>query len=70
MTLQTAAHHLLAEMDLPSGAVNVLPLATSEGERLVVWVDRRYLLRARDVPSTFEGYAVTVEPRPEITAQR
>jgi Zn-dependent protease len=67
MTLQTAATHLLALMNLPPGAVNVLPISTSDGGRLVVWIDSRYILRARNVPSSYEGYAVSIEPRPEIT---
>lgn len=68
MTLQTAADHLLASVDLPAGSVNVLPIPNEGGGRLVVWVDRRYIRRAHDLPPSFEGYEVTIEPRPEFTS--
>lgn len=69
MTLQAAADHLLGRMNLPPGAANVLPIPTGEGGRLVVWIDTRYVLRARDFPASFEGYPILVEARPEIAAQ-
>lgn len=68
MTLQTAANHLLTALNLPPGTVNVLPISTGEGGRLVVWIDRRYVLRASDLPFSFEGYMVSIETRPEFCA--
>ena len=67
MTLQAAADHLLAVVNLPPGSVNILPIPSEDGGRLVVWIDSRYFLRARDLPSSFEGYEVSIESRPEIT---
>ena len=69
MTLQTAANHLLSTLNLPPGTVNVLPIHADEGGRLVIWIDSRYLLRARDLPTCYEGYKVSIEARPEISAQ-
>jgi hypothetical protein len=68
MTLQTAAEHLLAVVNLPPGSVNVLPIPSEGGGRLVVWIDSRYFLRVRDLPPSFEGYAVSLESRPEINS--
>ena len=67
MTLQAAADHLLALVNLPPGSVNVLPIQAEGRGRLVVWIDSRYIFRARDLPSSFEGYEVSIESRPEIT---
>lgn len=67
MKLQTAANHLLTALHLPPGTVNVLPIPVDEGGRLIIWIDSRYLLRARDLPSSYEGYKVSVEARPEIS---
>lgn len=69
MTLQTAAEHLLSTLNFPPGTVNILPIHTDNGDRLVIWIDSRYLLRARDLPSCYEGYKVSIEARPEISAQ-
>lgn len=69
MTLQAAAEHLLNQIDLPPGAANVLPFASPEGGRLVVWVEPRYLYSVRTLPKCYEGYAVSVEERPNLTPQ-
>lgn len=69
MTLQTAAEHLLSTLNLPPGAANVLPIHTNETDLLVIWIDRRYVSRARDIPSCYEGFKVSIEPRPDICAQ-
>lgn len=69
MTLQTAAEHLLSQIDLPPGSANVLPFFTSEGGRLVIWVEHRYLHWARSLPEWYEGYPVSIEERPSITQQ-
>ena len=68
MTLQTAAERLLSTLNLPPGTVNVLPVHADEGDRLVIWIDSQYLLRMRDFPSCYEGYTVSIEARPEISA--
>ena len=68
MTLQAAADHLLAVVNLPPGSVNILPVLSEGGGRLVVWIDRRYFLQVRDLPSSFEGYEVSIESRTEITS--
>lgn len=65
MTLQAAAKHLLAVVDLPPGTANVLPIPQESGGYLIVWIDSRYIRRACDLPKSFEGYPVTVEARPE-----
>ena len=69
MSLQTAAAHLLNKIDLPPGAANVFPLSSPEGKRLIVWIDVQYLPKVRDIPKSFEGYAVNVEQRPSVLPQ-
>jgi len=66
MTLQSAADHLLTSLELPPGVANVLPVSADD-ERLIVWVDSRYVGRMRDMPSCYAGYRVLVEARPEIS---
>jgi hypothetical protein len=68
MNLQSAAEHLLATLELPPGSANVLPMVVGNEKRLVVWIDRKYVIQPRNIPKNFEGYAVKVEQRPEITS--
>jgi hypothetical protein len=53
-------------INLPSGAVTVLPIPLKDDERIIVWVDSRYLSQVQDLPSLFEGYKVSIEVRSEI----
>lgn len=67
MTLNTAANHLLAIVDLPPGTANVLPIQLEKGGKLVVWVDKKFIRSAQKLPHIFEGYEVIIETRPEIS---
>ncbi len=69
MTLQAAAAHLLEFVNLPPGAVNVLPIPSEGGGRLIVWIDSRHIRQVRDLPTSFEGYEIFIEPRPDISPQ-
>jgi uncharacterized protein (DUF1499 family) len=64
--LEKAAEHLQSMINLPSGAVTVLPIPLKDDERIIVWVDSRYLSQVQDLPSLFEGYKVSIEVRSEI----
>lgn len=68
MSIDHAANDLLSQLHAPRGMVNVLPVTDSKGEHLVVWVDTKYLRVLNPLPDTFEGYPVTVIPRPTATA--
>lgn len=69
MTPDDAARAILAALDLPNGAANVLVWHDSEPPSLRVWVEERYLwLAKKSAPELFEGYRVDVEKRPVITA--
>lgn len=67
MSLDHAAHDLLAQLHALRGMVNVLPVTDSDGEHLVVWVDDQYM-RVLKLPTSFGGYPVTVVLRPRATA--
>jgi len=70
MSLSNAAYALLVTLRAPKGAVNVLPLRDAEGERLIVWIDQKYIGSIKAVPEEYEGYQVKVAPRPEAIAYR
>ena len=64
MLLQDAAIGLLNLINAPRGAVNILPLAENGGQ-LIVWIDYLYISIADQLPLTYQGYKVTVQPRPQ-----
>lgn len=64
-----AALALLALLQLPAGAANVLVWTMDGNISLRVWVDARYVAYAKaSAPSIFEGFEVVVEPRPSVMA--
>lgn len=67
-TLQSAALALLKRIHAPLGVVNILPIEDAGGARLVVWVDSVYFGKVGDIPSLYEGYPVTVQVKPRISA--
>lgn len=70
MNPDDAARALLSELNLPSGAANVLVWYAGEQPSLRIWVDERhYWATKKTAPASFNGFSVEVEKRPIISAQ-
>lgn len=69
MSPREAAAALSEALHLPEGSADVLVWYETTPPHLRVWVDERYLWEVkRTAPPCFEGYAVEVEKRPQISA--
>lgn len=70
MTLVQAAQTLSQILQIPSSAVSIIEWHEDGNlPSLRVWVDARYLQYARNtLPRNLEGFAITVEQRPTLSA--
>lgn len=69
MTPDDAARSLLDHLALPDGAASVFVWHEGNQPSLRLWVDERYLWPLKNsAPKQFNGYSVTIEARPSITA--
>jgi hypothetical protein len=66
--LNAAASALVSQIKAPRGVVNALEGVDDEGKYIRLLVDPMYWLSLSELPRTFEGYRVVVEPREASTA--
>jgi hypothetical protein len=70
MTPSAAALSLFNQLPLPAGTVTVWPLTIDGQIKLVVTLDKRYWNKIKQMPTTYEGFNVVVEPPMNMLPQR
>lgn len=69
MTASQSASALLRTLGLPRGSAAVWPVTRDGAVALVVRLDPALMARMPDLPKSFEGYRVLVEPNKPIGTQ-
>jgi hypothetical protein len=69
ISLEEAAVKLYKSLNIPKGHYNIVPLSDKAGKHLLVWIDPNIYFNRASIPKTFDGFDVTVEDRPKVTAQ-
>lgn len=64
-TIKQAAIHLLQAINLPTGAVNAMPVSAVKNPYILLLVAPGYLQRVENIPKKIDGYRVEVEARGE-----
>lgn len=68
MTVDDAARYLAKQILAPRGAVSVSAWYKHQPPEILVWYDAPYAFTVANLPKTFEGYKVVVEPRRQFFA--
>lgn len=63
MNADDAARRLAGQINAPKGSVSVAALYREVVPIILVWYDPRHVAAVADLPSSYEGFNVVVEPR-------
>ena len=68
MDVERAAALIAASVSAPPGAVSAAAWYENATPEIMVWYDPRYVRAVTALPNQFEGYRVTVKPRPRFVS--